>query len=253
MSLPNVQADFVEAIFSKDGQTDLFEPGKHISIYRNNIYANLVEALANTYSLIEALLGHDFFQMTAKEYIRQYPSRSGNLHDYGEYFGDFLAEYQPVHDLIYLAEVAEFEWACHTVYLSADHPPFVAQALENFTAEQHERLRFILHPASWLRKFHFPILKIVDLCLTNPQEHIDLNLGGVNLLIIRRELDLSLLALPAEDFLFLQALNNNQTLVEALQAAQQVDPMYKLEQKLPAFIQNKVIVDCYLSDESKDS
>ena len=249
MSLQNVQAEFLESLLDRDYQTDLVTPTSHLAIYRNNINASLVNTLKNTYPLILALLGEDFFMMAAKEYIRQYPSRSGNLHDYGQYLSFFLECYQPVHDLMYLTEVAEFEWACHITYLAADHPPFAQQSLSAFTPEQYEQLHFILNPASSLKRFHYPILDMVDLCKTNQQNTIDLHSGGVNLLMIRRELDLSLIALAKADFVFLEALQNNRTLIDALHAAQHVDANYQLDVKLPAFIQDKILVDCYLSDE----
>lgn len=246
MSLQNTQAEFVEALLFNDDKTALVVPASHLAIYRNNIAVSLLSALKNAYPLVLALLGEEFFVMTAKEYLRQYPSRSGNLHDYGEYFSTFLASFQPVHDLIYLAEVADFEWACHIVYLAANHPPFAQQSLSAFTPEQHQQLRFLLHPACWLRKYHFPILDIIDLCKTNQTESINLHNDGVNLLIIRRELDLALLPLDDADFHFLDTLNRNLTLTEALHAAQQINADYPLEEKLPYFIQDKILVDCYL-------
>lgn len=248
MNLQNAQADFVESLFGSDTQTNMLVSASHISIYRNNVFSTLLNALKLTYPLILVLLGREFFEMTAREYMRQYPSRSGNLDDYGEYFGDFLAHYQPVHELMYLAEVAEFEWASHVVFNSQNHPPFTAHTLASFTPEQHADLRFILHPASWLHKFHFPILHIIDLCNMNREEDIDLHKSGVNLLMIRRELDISLQSLALADFQFLQALNHNDTLSEALQQAEIVDPNYPLDEKLPQFIQDKILVDCYLAD-----
>jgi hypothetical protein len=247
MSLQNAQADFIDALFSTNTYSELVTPVSHLAIYRNNILSSLLGTLKNTYPLVLALLGEDFFNMTAREYIRQYPSRSGNLHDFGEYFADFLADYQPVHDLIYLTEVAEFEWATHVIYLAPNHPPFAAQTLATFTPEQHERLQFLLHPACWLKKFHYPILQIIDLCKANRQDTIDIHSGGVNLLMIRRELDVALISLDAADFAFLQTLNSNGTLGEALQAAQLIYAEYPLEEKLPYFIDNKILVDCYLS------
>lgn len=252
MSLPNVQAEIAEALIARDIPTDLVTPESHLDIYRNNMYASLIDTLQSAYPLIQALLGDDFFKMTAREYIRQYPSRSSNLHDYGAYFGDFLAEYPPAHHLIYLAEVAEFEWACHKIYLAADAPQFDVQALQTFTPEQYEQLRFSLHPAACLRKFHFPILQILDLCLTNPDEPVDLQNEGINLLIIRKEFDIALIPLTDEDFVFLESLQNNDTLSDAYHHAQLVNPSYHLEEKLPEFIQNKVLVDCYLSEDERD-
>lgn len=248
MWLPNLQADFVEALIANDQKADLVTPARNISVYHHHVGLSLMKAMENAYPLIRKLLGDDFFHMTAQEYIRQYPSRSGNLYDYGNYFSDFLAEYQPVHDLIYLSEVAEFEWASHVIYLAAEHAPFDAAALAQYTQEQYENLYFRLHPAAWLHKFHFPMLEIIDLCHSEQQERIDLHGSGVNLLVIRRDLDISLHALSQEDFLFLQALNENETLSQALQAAHTVCADYPLAEKLPAFIQNKIIVDCYSED-----
>lgn len=251
MLLQNVQADLVEALQSRDNQPDVIvEPAGNLIIYRNNIFSCLIETLKNTYPLIRTLLGTDFFQMTAKEYIRQYPSRSGNLHDYGEYFADFLSEYAPVHHLIYLTEVAEFEWACHRIYLAPDHVSFDLNTLEQYTPAQYEQIRFVLHPASYLRKFHFPILKILDLCVTDPESTVDLNSETTNLLILRKELDISLVSLPPEDFIFLEALSQHHTLADALHITQLSHPYYNLEDKLPGFVQDKIIVDSYLSDES---
>ncbi len=249
MSLLNTQAEFIEALLQTDQTCDLVVPANHLAIYRNNISVSLINALKNTYPLVLALLGEDFFIMTAKEYMLQYPSRSGNLHDYGEYFSHFLESYEPVHHLIYLTEVAQFEWACHVIYLAPNHPPFVHHALADFTPEQQAELHFLLHPACWIKKFHFPILDIIDLCKTNPQATLDLNKEGVNLLLIRRELDFALLPLEADDFAFLQALNQNQTLTEALQAAHQVNADYPLEEKLPEFIKDNILVDCFLVND----
>lgn len=121
MSLQNLQAELAEAILANDPATTIVLPVEHLRIYQNNIESNLVKTLKNTYPLITKLLGDDFFQTTACHYIAYYPSRSGNLHDYGEYFSDFLAEHPPVKHLCYLAEVALFEWSCHTLFVAADH------------------------------------------------------------------------------------------------------------------------------------
>lgn len=249
MSLQNKQADFVEALLTKDTTLDCIRPSSHILIHLNNIQTNLTEALKNTYPLLLKLLGEEFFKVAAQEYMYRYPSRSSNLHDYGRYFGDFLSQYDPVNELIYLSEVAEFEWACHILYVAADHPPFKTQSLEKFTPEQHGHIHFLLHPASWIHRFQFPILDIVDLCKEDPEGTVDLDKGGINLLVLRKELDLTLTPLNQADFFFLEALNQDSSLNDALHLAKSVDPEYGLAEKLPAFIQKGIIVDCSLSSE----
>src|SRR5579871_3882424 len=131
MLLQNLLAEFTEALLSDNQTESVFQPAHNISIYQNNYFSQLTQSLQKTYPLITQLVGEDFFKQTAREYINRYPSCSGNLHEYGEYFSDFLAEYQPVSDLIYLPEVATFEWTCHTLYFASDHAAFDIALLEN--------------------------------------------------------------------------------------------------------------------------
>lgn len=248
MSLQNLQAEFLDILLSDTNETDgIIHPIKNSRIYRNNIQTNLIKALQHTYPLITKLLGEDFFHLTAKEYIKRYPSRSSNLNDYGEYFQDFLDEYPPVKNLTYLHEVALFEWTCHLIYSAADAPLFEIKKLESISPENHDRLRFTLHPASQLIKFYYPILRIIELCHDEVDDNIDLQEGGVHLLIIRRETEISLVPCEVADFAFLTALQENQTLAEALDIALKINPHFKLDEKLPLWIQNKTLVDCHLT------
>lgn len=248
MTLQNLQAEFAESILSDEADLAPVLPAQNLAIYSNNMTANLINTLQDTYPLIAKIVGHDFFRLTAKEYMQRYPSRSNNLHDYGEYFSDFLAQYQPVKTLIYLPEVAQFEWLCHILFFAADHAPLHPASLEAISPEQYKQLHFTLHPASRLMKCHYPLLRIIDLCQGEIDEIINLHEGGQPLLIIRRDLDISLVTLTLAEFHFLNALNENQTLSEALDIAISIDPDFKLEEKLPAWIKDKTLVDCRLAD-----
>jgi len=248
MLLQNLQSELAELILTNDQHTSLVSLAQHIAIYQNNIIANLVNTLRDTYPLVTKMVGDDFFKIAAKEYITQYPSRSANLHDYGEYFGKFLAEYPPVHDLIYLTEIAEFEWACHIIYFAAEHAALDIRILDHLTSDQYEKLYFIMHPASQLMQCHYPILKIIDLCKGNTTEDIDISEGGINLLIIRRDLDICLVPLTASEFVFLTALQDGKTLSGALQETLAIDADFKLDEKLPGWIQHKTIIDCFVAE-----
>jgi len=243
MSLQNTLYEFAEMILSDNYSSDLIKPSRHLIIHKNNITAALVKALQETYPMVFKLIGEECFRMTAENYILQYPSTSSNMHDYGEYFSDFLAEYPPVHDLIYLPEVAEFEWICHALYFAAEQIPLDIQRLQSIPAGQLEKLHFALHPASRVIKFHYPILHIVDLCDGKTSESINLAEGGVNLLIIRRDLDIILVTLTSADYVFLNTLQDNHSLSIALKAAQRIEPEFNLQEKLLGWIKDKTLVD----------
>lgn len=245
MSLQNMQTEFVDILLSEDENNDLLQPLQNIVIYRNNVIGNLINALFNTYPLITRLVGHDFFRLVAKDYSKHYPSCSGNLHDYGQYLSDFLASYPPLKSLTYLAEVAHFEWLCHVLQFAPDHLPLDSTFLEKLSPDQYPHLHFILHPACHVINFHYPILRIIELCQDDTKERVDMNTGGDNLLIIRRDLDIKLVSLEAAESAFLIALQENLPLSQALEAANAIEPDFKLDEKLPLWIQDKTIVDGY--------
>lgn len=246
MLLQNLQLEFADAIVADEQDIDFILPVKNMRIYQNNVISTLTKALHNTYPLIVKLIGDDFFRLTAKEYIKRYPSRSGNLNDYGQYFSDFLVEYEPVKELIYLADVAQFEWTCHTLLSASTHSPFDATLLKNIAPEQYEHIHFYLHPASRVMKFYYPLLRIIDLCKGEINDTIDLGEEGVNILIIRLHEDISLIPLSESDYTFLSALQDNVSLAAALEATINIDPTFQLDEKLTAWIQDQTIVDCQL-------
>lgn len=249
MSLQNLQIDFSEIMLSSHTDADWIKPIHGVNIYRNNIFESLSKSLRSIYVLVRLLVGDDYFQTLINEYIKHYPSRSSNLHDYGEYFKNFLAEIPTLKTLCYLEEVAEFEWIIHTLYFAADHEPLNTKQLELIATDQYEKLHFILHPASRLKQFTYPILRIIDLCKNDITDDIDLNEGGVNLLIIRREFKLMLVNLSLADYVFLDSLHTGLSLANSLNAALNIDANFNLEKKLPRWISDKTIVDFYLDNQ----
>lgn len=246
MTLQSLQAEFAESLFADEPYCDDVQPQSNLLIYQNNLFASLTRALRNTYPLILKLVGDDFFPLAAKAYCKQYPSRSNSLDDYGAYFGTFLAEFGPTRSLIYLPEVAEFEWACHEASFAADHPPLAIETLQKVTPDLYENLHFTLHPMIRIMKCNFPILRIIELCKGEVDEEIDVDAGGDNLMISRKDNALSLTTLSDADCQFLSLIGENYSLKEALEAALTVDSEFRLDTKLPQWVQQGIIVDCYL-------
>ncbi|EKD70931.1 MAG: protein of unknown function DUF2063 [uncultured bacterium] len=248
MSLQNLQVELIEQIFLDNNVTSVAQPEQNIFIYRNNIFSHLINTLKTTYPLILSLLGKDFFHLTAKEYIKQYPSRSANLHDYGEYVSDFIAEFSPLKDFVYLSEVAYFEWICHRIYFAANHDGFDTKNISTITKDQYSQLHFLLHPASQVVQFYYPILKIIDLCQNSANESFDVNSGGIKLLIIRRGIEIKLMSLEDADFAFLFAVQNGETIDYAFEQAKKCEPQFDLNMKIFTWVQDQTIVDAYLTD-----
>ena len=131
-TLRNLQIDFATAIFNNSEENASFtqnlvdgqlSPNRQLAIYRNNVFGCLTSALKIACPVIVKLVGAEFFEQMAHEFIRQTPSKSGNLHDFGRELADFIAEFPSARELAYLPDVAGLEWACHEVFFSEDHLP----------------------------------------------------------------------------------------------------------------------------------
>lgn len=248
--LQSAQSELIDLLTTESNHSAMIFPSQNLTIYRQHLTSILVKALRQTYPLIEKLLGEDFFQQLAMQYIEQYPSRSSNLHDYGEYFCQLLADQPFIQHLAYLCEVAEFEWICHSLTFAANPSLFDMDVLAALSPEQYPPLHAALHPASVLKKFQYPILKIIDLC-DEKIEELNADEEGPHLLIIRRDTEINLAPLTAAEFAFLSHLQNDASLGEALEKTLLLDSTFNLEQKLPQWIQDTTIVEIEARSEMK--
>jgi len=82
-----------------------------LSIYHNNVFGNLTEALRLTYPAVQRLVGKAFFAAAASRFIAAHPPASPDLYEYGADFPAFLAGLETAATLAYLPDVARLEWA----------------------------------------------------------------------------------------------------------------------------------------------
>ncbi len=87
------------------------DPGTRWDVYRNNVMSSLTQALADTFPVVCAMVGVDFFQTLTRHYIRRSPPRSPVLQAYGDGMAAFIAHYEPAASLPYLPDLARLEWA----------------------------------------------------------------------------------------------------------------------------------------------
>lgn len=125
------------------------DPAKRFGVYRNNVIVGLVDALADTYPVVQALVGEDFFRAMAVEFVRCSPPRSPVLAWYGEGFAEFIENFPPADRLPYLADVARLEWLRVEAWHAADAEPLPVEHIADLLADAEHlpEARFGLHPA----------------------------------------------------------------------------------------------------------
>jgi len=133
---------------------------KRVQVYRNNIFSGLTQALKDVYPVVERLVGEEFFKYCAHGYIVAHPSQSGNLHDFGNQFPEYLKTIEMAQQLVYLADVAALEWVYHVVFHACDALPLDINKLQNVPEEYYMLLRFVPNPANRLIQSPYPVLKI---------------------------------------------------------------------------------------------
>ena len=241
-SLHRLQAEFSEALLH--GRTRGFSV-ERIQIYRNNVFLGLEGALAAVYPVVKRLVGDAYFRQVARRHIREYPSRSGNLHDFGRELPALLQALPDLGGLPYLGDVASLEWSRHEAFHAADATSLDIERLAALNEDARARLRFDLHPAMRLVASRFPILSIWE---ANQQQEahmpeIDLAMGADWLLVHRRGLECTIERLAPGEFSLLAALAARLPLADACDAATAAEPEVDIGPAMGRLVARGLLID----------
>ena len=255
MNLHDLQLAFSDALFNaRDTQAHSFIEGtsagakdKRLDIYRNNVFYSLTNALADLYPVIKRLVGDEFFNATASEYIHQRPPRSAAMVNFGGDFPEFLQEFEHTAGLSYLVDVAGVELAWHQAYHAED---VAALAPADFSAVRPEDLnvaKLVLHPSVRLLQSSFPVLQIWNANQEDKpsDELIDLDSGGIALCIYRPGYDVYVREIDSATYTLLRALQHYESLESAMSKAGQIESMSSIPGKLAFCIQEGLFTNFF--------
>lgn len=240
-TLSDVQEQFVDAVLNGNGDVNArIRPGcltalQRLSVYRNNVFAGLSEALRDGFPVVHRLVGGDFFDAMAREFIRRHPPQSGCLLGYGAAFPEFVERFEAARRLLYLPDVARLEWAYHESFHAPDAVPAVPADLATLAASHYREVRLRLHPAVRLLASNWPVLRIFGV---NQPDHagdstVDLDReGSCRVLVARPGMDVAFHPLTPGEFVFLSALGRDAGLTGAFEEAIASDSGFDLTEAL---------------------
>lgn len=246
-SLRDVQLQFAAALATPaSAGHGVSLGGDRLAVYRANARANYRNALAATYPVVKRLTGGPFFNAAVDTFVAAHPPVSGDLNVYGEHFAGFLERYTPAAQLPYLPDVARLEWAIDDANRAADAPRVpdaVLAALSIVAPERVPDMRLVLDVSCRLVRSAFPILRIWR--ANQPDrpgdERVDLDEGGI-LLLVRRDADgVALESLSAGEHAWLVALTQHATFGAAIDAALAAESSFDLGVALRAHIASGTI------------
>lgn len=172
MPLAELQARFAAALRADPGappdavlrerlREDGIAAAERLAIYRRNVQGNFRKVLALEFPAIRRLGGEDWFEGLALEFMREHPSRSGDLHGIGAPFAGFLAQRLAGTRYAWFGDVAALEWAWQECLVAPDPATTLdVTALAGVGAERAARLRLLPHPALRLVESRWPVFSI---------------------------------------------------------------------------------------------
>jgi hypothetical protein len=220
------------------------------AVYRNNVYASLIDALADTYPVVQALVGEEFFRAMAKVFVQSTPPTSRLMAYYGTGFADFIAAFSPAATLPYLADLARLEMARVEAYHAADANPLDPLRLQASLSDSHllVSLRLSLHPSvrvicspyaiGSLWAAHLGTLNIDRLDTDQPE----------SVLVFREGLDVAMQEITEVQACFVDTLQSGTTLLEAADHVSATDQGFDLPHMLAMLMRWQLLTDMTYGD-----
>lgn len=227
------------------------DPATRFAVYRNNVMVSLIDALADTYPVVQRLVGEDFFRAMARVFAQANPPRSAVMAYYGHDFAAFIETFPPAASVPYLADVARLEMARVMAFHAADDEPVHTDALQAALAdpEQLLSLRLVLHPSMHVITSTFSVFSIwVAHQAETSMPSVDPDIAQA-VLVFRNELDVDTLELAAGGAAFVSALQTGQTLLDASGAASRDDAEFDFVNTLALLLRLQLIIQLTTGDQ----
>lgn len=220
------------------------DPTRRLDVHRNNVVVSLVDALAISFPVTQALVGVDFFRAMARVYVGASPPVSRIMAEYGNTFADFIAHFPPAAGLPYLSDVARLEYLRVVAYHAADATPLAADAFHRLLDDPGQLLglQFELHPAArWLRSAQ-AVFSLWAAHQDGADLHgIDISVGEAAL-VVRPADEVQVLWLPPGGVELLDALSTGASLTEAIGWITATGVEFDLPRLLAGLIENGLVV-----------
>jgi len=216
-------------------------PSRRFSVYRNNVYAGLIDVLAGRFPVVARLVGEEFFRAMARLYVEREPPTSAVLIRYGAGLPSFIAGFAPAASVPYLADIAALEWARHSAYHASDAVPLALAELAG-VADRAADAVLTFHPSLGIVRSAYPIVSIYELNAQRADVPPTRLAGREDALVARPRLEVEIRRLPEGGASFILALNEGRPIGEAATTALGEAPGFDLAANLAGLIGSGAIV-----------
>lgn len=210
------------------------DTAERFAVYRNNVVHGLGRALAAGFPATEAIVGAEFFAAMAALYVRISPPTSPVLLQYGDSLPDFLARFEPLAELPYLADVARLELAYTRAFHAADAASQPAHRLNEIAADRIGTMRMALHPSLQILRSAHPVADIWAMNTGRAPLCEIADWSAQDVLVLRPHYEVTISVLAPGEAEFLLQLQAGAALEQAAAAALEETDMFDLAAALAA-------------------
>jgi hypothetical protein len=226
---------------------------RRLGIYQHSVSNGLRDALGGVFEVVNKLVGDKFFAHVAERYVRDHPSTSGNVHDFGGDFPTYLKTFLGLETLPYLPDVARLEWAYHTAFHSPVGEMLNIDKLTQVPASKYDQLTLLLSPACYLLHSDFPVFHIWQVNQENYEddELVSLEEGGVDLAILREGKQIAFHSIMPGAFAMLKAISDGNSFNASCEAALKADAGCDVSKVLQDAVTNRIVVGFHVNEGRK--
>ena len=224
------------------------DPAPRLAVHRNNVVSSLIDALAETFPVVQELVGVAFFRAMVGVFVRQAPPRSRVLAHYGQGLPEFIEQFEPARPVPYLADMARLEYARVRAYHAADADAVAAKtvSLALASGERIGELRLTCHPSLATLGSRYAVVS-----LWAAHQGSD-ELGAIDTdapeaaIIVREGLEVVVLRAPAAALEFVQAIRQGRGLGDAAALATSTAAAFDLSSTLALLLRHGAITSIQL-------
>ncbi len=224
-NLAQIQAELHNAILGQESQLNFIKKNGSISakdrlnVHIDTVLENLVNSLYISYPGIWKLIGDDCARGVSLAYIHSKGNimSRATMSDFGANFPEFLSNFPSTKDLLYLKDYAHLEWLRSKSYASPKVKPVSQQDLQTATSNGIENYKIQFNDSVYFMLSEFPLMNIQNLLDDSSTDELDLSKADSFIVVCRVQNHVETLCLGAQQWKFLETINNNSTIGDAIE------------------------------------
>ena len=215
-------------------------PHHRFRVYRNNMRAALVHALAVRFPMTARLAGQRFGEL-ASDYADAERPASAVLIDYGRSFAGYLRASPDAAAIAGLADMADLENAWWTAYHAREAQPLGPASLAALSPEALGQVRLAIHPSVVLVKSAVGIASLWASLGNGETAGSPPRAAPEWVIVARPGAEVTVLTVPRSTFSLVARLMQGAALAEALEAEAERDPSFDMGAQLSAILAMELI------------